>query len=303
MSTASAETAFLDEPTALIPEEPDFPETSPDATQLYLKEIGYSPLLTPEEEMHFGRLARKGDPEGRKRMIESNLRLVVKIARRYLNRGLSLLDLVEEGNLGLIRAVEKFEPVRVFRFSTYSTWWIRQTIERALMNQTRTIRLPIHVVKEMNVYLRAARELAQKMDREPSVDDIARLVGKPAETVERMLRLNERVTSVDIPMGGEGERAIIENVADERGLDPVDHLQGEDLMVRLQRRLDELPDKQQEVVSRRFGLRGFEASTLEEVGQQIGLTRERVRQIQVEALRRLRRSLETDGLDIESIFG
>lgn len=303
MSTASAETAFLDEPSALIPEEPDFPETSPDATQLYLKEIGYSPLLTPEEEMHFGRLARKGDPDGRKRMIESNLRLVVKIARRYLNRGLSLLDLVEEGNLGLIRAVEKFEPDRGFRFSTYSTWWIRQTIERALMNQTRTIRLPIHVVKEMNVYLRAARELAQKMDREPSVDDIARLVGKPSETVERMLRLNERVTSVDIPMGGEGERAIIENVADERGLDPVDRLQGEDLMVRLQRRLDELPDKQQEVVSRRFGLRGFEASTLEEVGQQIGLTRERVRQIQVEALRRLRRSLETDGLDIESIFG
>ena len=303
MSTASAETAFLDEPSALIPEEPDFPETSPDATQLYLKEIGYSPLLTPEEEMHFGRLARKGDPDGRKRMIESNLRLVVKIARRYLNRGLSLLDLVEEGNLGLIRAVEKFEPDRGFRFSTYSTWWIRQTIERALMNQTRTIRLPIHVVKEMNVYLRAARELAQKMDREPSVDDIARLVGKPSETVERMLRLNERVTSVDIPMGGEGERAIIENVADERGLDPVDRLQGEDLMVRLQRRLDELPDKQQEVVSRRFGLRGFEASTLEEVGQQIGLTRERVRQILVEALRRLRRSLETDGLDIESIFG
>ncbi len=303
MSTANAETAFLDEPSALIPEEPDFPETSPDATQLYLKEIGYSPLLTPEEEMHFGRLARNGDPDGRKRMIESNLRLVVKIARRYLNRGLSLLDLVEEGNLGLIRAVEKFEPERGFRFSTYSTWWIRQTIERALMNQTRTIRLPIHVVKEMNVYLRAARELAQKMDREPSVDDIARLVGKPPETVERMLRLNERVTSVDIPMGGEGERAIIENVADERGLDPVDRLQGDDLMLRLQRRLDELPDKQQEVVSRRFGLRGHDPATLEEVGLQIGLTRERVRQIQVEALRRLRRSLENDGLDVESIFG
>ena len=139
-----------------------------DATQLYLNEIGFSPLLTPEEEVHFARLSQKGDPAGRKRMIESNLRLVVKIARRYVNRGLSLLDLIEEGNLGLIRAVEKFDPERGFRFSTYATWWIRQTIERAIMNQTRTIRLPIHVVKELNVYLRAARELTQKLDHEPS---------------------------------------------------------------------------------------------------------------------------------------
>ena len=139
-----------------------------DATQLYLNEIGFSPLLTPEEEVHFARLARKGDEKGRKRMIESNLRLVVKIARRYVNRGLTLLDLIEEGNLGLIRAVEKFDPERGFRFSTYATWWIRQTIERAIMNQTRTIRLPIHVVKELNVYLRAARELTQKLDHEPN---------------------------------------------------------------------------------------------------------------------------------------
>ncbi len=139
-----------------------------DATQLYLNEIGFSPLLTPEEEVHFARLAQKGDPAGRRRMIESNLRLVVKIARRYVNRGLSLLDLIEEGNLGLIRAVEKFDPERGFRFSTYATWWIRQTIERAIMNQTRTIRLPIHVVKELNVYLRAARELTHKLDHEPS---------------------------------------------------------------------------------------------------------------------------------------
>jgi len=139
-----------------------------DATQLYLNEIGFSPLLSPEEEVHFARLSQSGDPAGRKRMIESNLRLVVKIARRYVNRGLSLLDLIEEGNLGLIRAVEKFDPERGFRFSTYATWWIRQTIERAIMNQTRTIRLPIHVVKELNVYLRAARELTQKLDHEPS---------------------------------------------------------------------------------------------------------------------------------------
>ena len=138
-----------------------------DATQIYLNEIGFSPLLTPEEEIYYARLAQKGDDAGRKRMIESNLRLVVKIARRYVNRGLTLLDLIEEGNLGLIRAVEKFDPERGFRFSTYATWWIRQTIERAIMNQTRTIRLPIHVVKELNLYLRAARELTQKLDHEP----------------------------------------------------------------------------------------------------------------------------------------
>ncbi|MDX1467272.1 MAG: sigma-70 family RNA polymerase sigma factor, partial [Halomonas sp.] len=171
-----------------------------DATQIYLNEIGFSPLLTPEEEVFFGRLARKGDPLGRSRMIESNLRLVVKIARRYLNRGLTLLDLIEEGNLGLIRAVEKFDPERGFRFSTYATWWIRQTIERALMNQTRTIRLPIHVVKELNIYLRAARELTQKLDHEATAEEVADYLDKPVETVKKMMGLNERVSSVDDPM-------------------------------------------------------------------------------------------------------
>ena len=161
-----------------------------DATQIYLNEIGFSPLLTPEEEVYYARLAQKGDDAGRKRMIESNLRLVVKIARRYVNRGLTLLDLIEEGNLGLIRAVEKFDPERGFRFSTYATWWIRQTIERAIMNQTRTIRLPIHVVKELNLYLRAARELTQKLDHEPTAEEIADLLDRPVEDVKRMLGLN-----------------------------------------------------------------------------------------------------------------
>ncbi len=172
-----------------------------DATQLYLNEIGYSPLLSPEEEVYFSRLARKGVESGRKRMIESNLRLVVKIARRYINRGLTLLDLIEEGNLGLIRAVEKLDPERGFRFSTYATWWIRQTIERAIMNQTRTKRLPIHVVKELNVYLRAARELTQRLDHEPSADDIAVMLDNPVSEVKRMLGLNDRVASVDTPLG------------------------------------------------------------------------------------------------------
>ena len=159
-----------------------------DATQIYLSEIGFSPLLTAEEEVYFSRLALKGDEPSRKRMIESNLRLVVKIARRYNNRGLPLLDLIEEGNLGLIRAVEKFDPERGFRFSTYATWWIRQTIERAIMNQTRTIRLPIHVVKELNIYLRASRELIQKLDHEPTAEDIALHLDRPVADVNKMLR-------------------------------------------------------------------------------------------------------------------
>ena len=273
-----------------------------DATQLYLNEIGFSPLLTPEEEVYFARLARKGEESGRKRMIESNLRLVVKIARRYVNRGLTLLDLIEEGNLGLIRAVEKFDPERGFRFSTYATWWIRQTIERGIMNQTRTIRLPIHVVKELNLYLRAARELTQQLDHEPTAEEIAHKVDKPVKDVKRMLGLNERVASMDTPIGAGGEKSLLDTVADEGASDPADVLQENNISVCLQQWIDQLSEKQQEVLARRFGLRGYPVSTLEEVGQEIGLTRERVRQIQVEALRRLREILEKEGLTGNLLF-
>ena len=274
-----------------------------DATQLYLNEIGFSPLLSAEEEVHYARLARKGDEMGRRRMIESNLRLVVKISRRYVNRGLSLLDLIEEGNLGLIRAVEKFDPERGFRFSTYATWWIRQTIERAIMNQTRTIRLPIHVVKELNVYLRAARELTQKLDHEPTAEEIAELLEKPVEDVKRMLKLNERVTSIDTPLGPSSDKSILDTIADERVNDPGEELQNQDIHSNLDRWIEELPEKQREVLSRRFGLRGYETSTLEDVGRAIGLTRERVRQIQVEALKRLREIMEKQGLNATTLFG
>lgn len=273
-----------------------------DATQIYLNEIGFSPLLSAEEEVYFARKALKGEEAARKRMIESNLRLVVKISRRYVNRGLALLDLIEEGNLGLIRAVEKFDPERGFRFSTYATWWIRQTIERAIMNQTRTIRLPIHVVKELNIYLRAARELAQKLDHEPTPEDIARLLDKPVADVERMLGLNERVTSVDTPVGNSSDRTIVDTIADTQVSDPAALLQDSDLTASLDGWLEELTEKQREVLTRRFGLRGHEVSTLEEVGHEIGLTRERVRQIQVEALKRLRDIMEKQGLNSEALF-
>lgn len=273
-----------------------------DATQMYLREIGFSPLLTAEEEVYFGRLALKGDEAARKRMIESNLRLVVKISRRYLNRGLTLLDLIEEGNLGLMRAVEKFDPEKGFRFSTYATWWIRQTIERGIMNQTRTIRLPIHIVKELNIYLRAARALTQQLDHEPTAEEIATMLDKPVEDVQRILKLNDRVVSMDVPMGAEADRPLVDSIADQNVSDPAELLQDENMKACILSWMEELNEKQREVIARRFGLMGHDSATLEEVGREIGLTRERVRQIQMEALKRLRGIMERQGLNQHSVF-
>lgn len=273
-----------------------------DATRLYLREIEGSPLLTAEEEVYFSRLALKGDMKARTKMIECNLRLVVKIARRYMNRGLALLDLIEEGNLGLIRAVEKFDPEKGFRFSTYATWWIRQTIERGLMNQTRTIRLPIHVIKELNVYLRAARKLEQEMDREPTAEDIAKMLNKPVAGVEKMLGLRDRVTSVDVPIGKDNDRPLLEIVADERIAAPPETLHNEDVMANLEVWLGQLEEKQREVLVRRFGLNNHERTTLEDVGRELGVTRERVRQIQMDALKQLRKILENQGFTEELLF-
>jgi RNA polymerase nonessential primary-like sigma factor len=280
----------------------DFTERDLDATRMYLGEIGFSPLLTAEQEVEIARRIQKGDADARRHMIESNLRLVVKIARRYLNRGLALLDLIEEGNLGLIRAVEKFDPERGFRFSTYATWWIRQTIERGIMNQTRTIRLPIHVVKEINIYLRAARHLAQSLDHEPSPEEIAQMLDKPIDDVKHMLGLNERVTSVDVPLGRDSDKTLVDTIPDDHNLDPSVLLQDEDVQGCLELWLNQLNDKQREVVECRFGLRGRDVATLEEVGSALGVTRERVRQIQLEALKRLRDVMEREGFSVDNIL-
>ncbi|NOT85399.1 MAG: RNA polymerase sigma factor RpoS [Methylococcaceae bacterium] len=273
-----------------------------DATRVYLNALSKSKLLTAEEEKVYGTLALQGDAKARKIMIESNLRLVVKISRRYLNRGLPLLDLIEEGNLGLIRAVEKFDPERGFRFSTYATWWIRQTIERAIMNQTRTIRLPIHIVKEMNVYLKAQRHLSQKLDYEPTATDIATYLEKPVNTVEKMLRLNERVVSVDVPYGIDFEKPLVDTLTDDDTLSAGESIQENSLKHNLSGWIFQLPEKQREVVCRRYGLCGHDAATLEDVAQEIGVTRERVRQIQMDGLKKLKEILLDSGYSFEAIF-
>ncbi len=297
------ETTLIEEPRLNTYEQEDTKNlSSVDATRTYLNELGKSKLLTADEEKIYGKRALKGDEEARRIMIESNLRLVVKISRRYLNRGLPLLDLIEEGNLGLIRAVEKFDPDRGFRFSTYATWWIRQTIERAIMNQTRTIRLPIHIIKEMNVYIKAQRVLTQKLDHDPSEEEIAVYLDKPVETVAKMLKLNERVTSVDVPVNKDYDKPLVDSISDSESGSPSEILQEDNIKTNITHWVHQLSDKQREVICRRYGLCGYENSTLEQVAQELGVTRERVRQIQMDALKRLKEILEINGYSFDALF-
>jgi len=283
-------------------ENPHHPSNDLDATRAYLNGLRRSDLLTAEQEKFYGAKALQGDLKARNIMIESNLRLVVTISRRYQNRGLPLLDLINEGNLGLIRAVEKFDPDKGFRFSTYATWWIRQTIERALMSQTRTIRLPIHIVKEMNVCLKAQRQLANKLDYEPGPEEIAAHLGKPVKQVEKMLKLNERVTSIDVPSNHGFDKPLSEFVANDADVPQEDKLTTEGINHSITGWVMELPERQREVICRRYGLCGYEEGTLEQVANQLGLTRERIRQIQMDGLKRLKEILRQQGYSFEEIF-
>ena len=267
-----------------------------DVTQIYLHEIGLNPLFSPEEELHYARRAASGDFAARQKMIERNLRLVVNIAKHYVNRGVPLLDLVEEGNLGLMHALDKYDPERGFRFSTYATWWIRQNIERAIMNQSRTIRLPVHVIKELNLVLRAKRHLEANANREASMEDIAHLLGKSAEEVRSVLAHNEHMASLDAPLDIDPMLSIGESISDEHNAGPEAGLQSQEIESLVKQWLEQLNEKQRVVIERRFGLNNQEVCTLEDLAGQLGLTRERVRQIQLEALGQLRRILRRRGL-------
>ncbi|HEY9101418.1 MAG TPA: RNA polymerase sigma factor RpoS [Chitinimonas sp.] len=278
-------------------------ESTGDVTQIYLNDIGQNPLLTPDEERRLARLVVQGDFDARQKMIEHNLRLVVNIAKHYINRGMALLDLIEEGNIGLMHALEKFDPERGFRFSTYATWWIRQSIERAIMNQSRTIRLPVHVIKELNVYLRAQRHLEAQIGREPSMEEIAYQVDKPVEEVRRVMNLNERMASLDAPLDIDPMLSIGESIPDEQHEGPEMVLQNAEVQRYVRDWLKQLNDKQRMVIERRYGLNGYDICTLEDLAASLQLTRERVRQIQIEALESLRRLLRRQGVSRDVLLG
>ena len=280
--------------------------------QTYLREIRRAPLLTPLEEFETATRARAGDFAARQAMIEHNLRLVVSIAKNYLGRGLPMTDLIEEGNLGLMHSIGKFEPDRGFRFSTYASWWIRQSIERAIMHQARLVRLPVHVVRELNHVLKARRALeaesarAGHNDRPVRAEDVAALLGRSAKEVDTLLKLAEQPTSLDAPMerhgGDAGGDTVIDGVADDGATDPMSLTLSHEVDLLLNNGLGELSDREREVVAGRYGLGDREPETLEVLAERLGLTRERIRQIQQEALLKLRRRMVRQGVDRDSLF-
>ncbi len=291
--------AFADVIAAMPPPENEF---LGDVTQLYLNEIGINPLLTAEQEGVLSRRVRQGDFEARQKMIEHNLRLVVNIAKHYLNRGIPLLDLVEEGNLGLMHALDKFDPERGFRFSTYATWWIRQNIERAIMNQSRTIRLPVHVVKELNQVLRAQRQIEAATGATASPEAIAEKLARPVSDVRAVLALNEHTASLDAPLDIDPNLSIGESLADEQAVSPEINIHNSEVESLIREWLAQLTDKQRLVIQYRYGIDDVEVLTLEDLASQMGLTRERVRQIQIEALAQLRRLIKRRGVSRDVLF-
>ncbi|WP_020675860.1 sigma-70 family RNA polymerase sigma factor [Geopsychrobacter electrodiphilus] len=266
-------------------------EHSADAIKLYLKEIQRGTLLTAQDERDLAGLIAQGDMAARDRMIESNLRLVVKIAKRYMNRGLPFLDLIEEGNMGLIKAVERFKVSKGCRFSTYATWWVRQSIERALVNQSRTIRLPVHVADDINKLVKITRELVQRLKREPNHAEIAVAMGCDEKYVRRMQVLVKKTFSIEHPMGENNDYSLIDTIEDKTAVDPETTIQDLDRFSQLLEWMEDLSETEREILALRFGLNDREPQTLDTIGQQFGVTRERIRQIEAKSLNKLRKAM------------
>lgn len=262
---------------------------SRDPIRIYLNEIRRTKLLTAEEELALARKVWEGDQDARCLMIESNLRLVVNIAKRYMNRGLPLLDLIEEGNLGLIRAVEKFDYQRGFRFSTYATWWIRQAIERSIVNQARIIRLPVHVSEDITTVLKAERKLFQQLGRDPTTHDIAEYLDLPNAKIQNVYQLVRRTSSMETPIGEDDDQELMDLIPDEKAVMPSEQIEEELRLTLVFNWLDELLENEKDIIILRFGLDSGEPKTLESIGQRYGVTRERIRQIEASALRKLRK--------------
>lgn len=278
------------------------PRVEYDAQRLYLRDMAKSRLLDAEQERHYGRLVRQGDTAARQIMIESNLRLVVTLAGHYRNRGLPFLDLIEEGNLGLIHAIEKFDPERGFRFSTYAAWWIRQTIERALINQGRIVRLPIHIVRQISRYLRAYRQLSCKMPREPRSADIATWLGESPFLVDRMLTLCEQPASLDEPLKIDPDLTMADCLPAANSTTLPDLLQDTAIISTIDSWLNLLDERQREIIIRRYGLHDRDPETLEKIAQSLKLTRERIRQLQIAALKQLGQILRNQGYTAEALL-
>ena len=286
------------------PETPEFDSTADlaweagppdhvDAIRLYLQEIGHNPLLTAEEEISLGLKIQQGDISARNRLVECNLRLVVRIARRYQRQHtLPLLDLIEEGNLGLIRAAELFDPTRGFRFSTYATWWIRQNIDRGIMQQSRVVRLPTHIIKNLSAVLRSARQIAQTMQGDPRVEDVAQVMGKSVAYVEDCLQQDRRVVSLDAPSRWEGSPSLAQTLVDADQADLGASLEEQDLQRQIHRALLGLDVRHRTILIRRFGIDGQDGASLSAIGKELGVSHERVRQLQEEALDLLRQHTE-----------
>ncbi|WP_305816860.1 RNA polymerase sigma factor RpoS [Photobacterium leiognathi] len=274
-----------------------------DVVRLYLNDISNKPLLTKEDEIQYSRKFLMGDTNAKKILVESNLRLVVSIAKKYRASKLSLSDLIDEGNIGLMTAVDKFDPEKGFRFSTYASWWVKQTIERAIHNQNRTIRLPVHVSKEINTLLRTHRELMKANNNEPTQDDIARVLNRDINEISSLLASEVNVVSLEQTLGDdENSNTVAYLMADEQIASPSAEVDSDDIMKVTNIILNKLPSRDREIMCRRYGLMGYEPHTLQEVADSVGLTRERIRQLQIKTLNTLKRSLERENYDLNILF-